>query len=114
MLETIYAVEGLAVKVAGNGLFTVFANGHPVDRFTSYNEAHNLLQDLFIARASGDEMIGKVKFCADDMSNGMLVAVVGKEKDGYLVQAIGGRNRFIVSAAQLQEPPMIEPTKKGA
>ena len=107
-METIYAVEGLAVRASDKGWFVVFANGQQVDRFTSYNEAHNLLQDLFIARASGDNMIGQVKFCADDMSNGMLVAVVGKSKDGYLVQPIGGRSRFTVSAEQLQEPPTIE------
>jgi hypothetical protein len=114
MLETIYAVEGLAVKANDRGLFFVFADGKPVDRFTSYNEAHSLLQELFIARGTTeDKMIGQVKFCADDIGNGMLVAVIGKAKDGYLVQPIGGRSRFVVSANELQEPPTIDAAKKG-
>lgn len=114
-LETIYAVDGLAVKASEKGWFFVFANGKQVDKFSSYNEAHNLLQDLFIAKGTtGDSMIGQVKFCSDDTAPGMLVAVVGKAKEGYLVQPVGGRSRFVVAAEQLQEPPVIaQATSKG-
>jgi len=109
MLDTIYAVEGLSVKSNDNGLFIVFADGQPVERFSSYHEAHAMLQDLFVARGmTNDQMIGQVRFCSDDLGSGMLVAVVGKAKDGYLVQTVGGRKRFVVSADELQTPPAVE------
>ena len=110
-LETIYAVEGLSVKASNNGLFFVFANGNQVEKFSSYNEAHGLLQELFIAReTTKDQMIGQVRFCTDDFGSGMLVAVVGKDKGGYLVQPVGGRTRFTISANELQDPPAVVET----
>ena len=107
-LETIYAVEGLAVKANEKGWFFVFANGKQVDKFSSYNEAHNLLQDLFVAKGTtGDPMIGQVKYCSDDYGSGMMVAVVGKAENGYMVQPVGGKSRFVIAADALQEPPAV-------
>ena len=109
MEDTLLAVKGLSIK-QDNESFGVFVNATAVDWFGTYNEAAKLFEDLCISRkASEDPMIGAVKYCPADFGNGMLVVVVAKVKDGYLVQPAGSssENRFEVTAEFLSEPPQM-------
>lgn len=110
MEDTLLAVKGLSIK-EDNGSFGVFVNATAVDWFGTYNEAAKLFEDLHISKKASDDdpMIGTVQYCPADFGNGMLVVVVAKVKDGYLVQPAGSSSerRFEVTADCLSEPPQM-------
>jgi len=98
--------NGLSIRQVGSS-YGVFWADKELDRFASYKDAAPLLQDLSISRiaAAGDELIGQLKFCENAFGEGGIVIVVGKAKDGYVVQRQGTRERFEVIADELSDPP---------
>lgn len=104
--------RGVSVRKEGSR-YGVFFDGKPLDWFPSYEAALPLTQDLSISRVATeqDPIIGQIKFCSGDLDQGHVI-VVGKSKDGYVVQQIGGAHaRFEVLADELEEPLDIPFTK---
>lgn len=108
-MKLLFAIHDLTIKEAAPGQFGVFSSDQPLSWFTTYNDAHRLLQDVYISRkeAQDDPIVGTVKFFPHDLGGGGLAVVVAKVKGGYLVQPQGSTERFTVAADILSEPPTI-------